>query len=90
MHNEESFKDNDENVLFLTGLSTRELLHVLFQHGKRQLKQHSIFNPPQQLMVALMRLRFGLSGQDLAIVLGLVVPPLAEPSLMSLMLFTIN
>ena len=63
---EESFKDNDEKVLFFTGLSTWELLHVLFQYVKPQLKLHSILIPFQQLMVALMRLHLGLSGQDLA------------------------
>ena len=62
MYNEESFKDNDEKVLFFTGLSTWELLHVLFQYVKPQLKQHSILTSFQQLMVALMRLRLGLSG----------------------------
>ncbi len=30
VYNEESFKNNDEKVLFFTGLSTWELLNVLF------------------------------------------------------------
>ena len=51
---------------FFTGLSTWELFHVLFQYVKPQLKQHSILTPIQQLMITLMRLRLGLSGQDLA------------------------
>ena len=66
VYNEASFKDNDEKVLFYTGLSTWELFHVLFQYVKPQLKQHSILTPFQQLMITLMRLRLGLSGQDLA------------------------
>ena len=66
VYNEASLKDNNEKVLFFTGLSTWELFHVLFQYVKPQLKQHSILTPFQQLMITLMRLRLGLSGQDLA------------------------
>ena len=51
VYNEASFKDNNEKVLFFTGLSTWELFHVLFQHVKPQLKQHSILTPFQQLMI---------------------------------------
>ena len=66
VYNEDSFKDNDEKVLFFTGLSTWEVFHVLFQYIKPQLKQYSILTPFQQLMVTMMRLHLGLSGQDLA------------------------
>ena len=66
VYNEASFKDNDEKVLFFTGLSTWELFHVSFQYVKPQLKQHSILTPFQQLIITLMRLRLGLSDQDLA------------------------
>ena len=34
VYNEDSFKDNDEKVLFFTGLSTWEVFHVLFQYIK--------------------------------------------------------
>jgi len=60
------FKDNDEKVLFYTGLSTWELLDTLFVYVKPYLKQHSVLTPFQQLLATLMRLRLNLSGQDLA------------------------
>ncbi len=63
---EERFKDNDEKIVFFTGLSTWELFHVLFQLIKLKLKQYSVLTPFQQLMITMMRLRLGLSGQDLA------------------------
>ena len=63
--NELFFKDNDEKVLFYTGLSTWELLTKLFVYIKPYLKQHSVLTPFQQLVATLMRLRLNLSGQDL-------------------------
>ncbi len=42
VYNEESFKDNDEKIVFFTGLSTWELFHVLFQYIKPKLKQYSV------------------------------------------------
>ncbi len=63
---EESFKNNDDKVLFYTGLAGWELFDVLFQYVKPQLKKYSVLSPFQQLLSTLMRLRLGLSGQDLA------------------------
>ena len=39
---------------------------MLFQYVKPQLKKYSALSPFQQLISTLMRLRLGLSGQDLA------------------------
>ena len=63
--NEASFKDDDEKVLYYTGLSTWELLEKLFIYVKPYLKQHSSLSPFQQLLVTLMRLRLNLCRQDL-------------------------
>lgn len=63
--NEASFEDDDEKVLYYTGLSTWELLEKLLTYIKLYLKQHSSLSPFQQLLVTLMRLRLNLSGQDL-------------------------
>ena len=62
---EASFKDDDEKVLYYTGLSTWELLQKLFIYVKPYLKQHSSLSPFQQLLITLMRLRLNLCGQDL-------------------------
>ena len=72
--NEDSFRDNNQKVLYYTGLTNWELLNVLFQYVKDDLKKCSILTPFQQLLSTLMRLRLDLSGQDLAyrIVLPLV------------------
>ncbi len=66
VYNEKSFTENNEKVVFCTGLSTWELFHVLFQYIKPKLKQYSVLTPFQQLMITTMRLRLGLSDQDLA------------------------
>ena len=63
--NEASFSDDDEKVLYYTGLSTWELLQKLFIYVKPYLKQHSSLSPFQQLLLTLMRLRLNLCGQDL-------------------------
>ena len=62
--NEASFKDDDEKVLYYTGLSTWELLQKLFVYVEPYLKQHSSLSPFQQLLVTL-RLRLNLCSQDL-------------------------
>ena len=62
---EASFKDDDEKVLYYTGLTTWELLEKLFVYVKPHLKQQSSLSPFQQLLVTLMRLRLNLYGQDL-------------------------
>ena len=64
--NEDSFRDDNQKVLYYTGLTNWELLNVLFQYVKDVLKKCSILTPFQQLLSTLMRLRLGLSGQDLA------------------------
>ena len=63
---EEAFKNNNEKFLFYTGLSSWEVFDVLFQYVKPQLKKYSALSLFQQLISTLMRLRLGLSGQDLA------------------------
>ena len=62
---EGAFKNN-EKVLFYTGMSSWEVFDVLFKYVKLQIKKHSALSPFQQLISMLMRLRLGLSGQDLA------------------------
>ena len=63
--NEASFKDNDNKVLYYTGLSTWKLLQKLFAYIKPHLRQQSSLSPFQQLLVTLMRLRLNLGGVDL-------------------------
>ena len=63
---EESFGKEDEKVLYYTGLSSWELFSKLYAYVKPYLKQYSSLSPFQQLLMALMRLRLNLSGQDLA------------------------
>ena len=63
---EEAFRNNNDKVLFYTGVTSWELFDVLFQYVKPQLKKYSALSPFQQLISTLMRLRLGLSGQDLA------------------------
>ena len=60
------FKDNNEKVLYYTGLNTWELLDNLFRYVEPFLKQHSVLTPFQQLVATLMRLRLNLNGKDLA------------------------
>ena len=62
---EESFGKEDEKVLYYTGLSSWELFSKLYAYVEPYLKQYSSLSPFQQLLMALMRLRLNLSGQDL-------------------------
>ncbi len=64
--NERAFKDNNEKVLYYTGLSKWSVLKVLFDYVEPFLKKNSVLNSFQQLLLCLMKLRLGLSGQDLA------------------------
>lgn len=56
--NEESFRDNDNKVLFYSGLSTWSLLMTLFMYVKPHLhvSGNATLLPFQQLLVKLMRL----------------------------------
>ena len=64
--NERAFRDNNEKVLYYTGLSNWNLLKVLFDYVEAHLKKNSVLTPFQQLLLCLMKLRPGLSGQDIA------------------------
>ncbi len=63
---ERSFVQNDDKVLYYTGLSNWEILCTLFKHIQPSLMKRSALNPFQQLLVVLMRLRLNLACQDLA------------------------
>ena len=70
---QESFIENDEKVLFYTGLSTWNLLLTLFQFVKPSITSlnHSSLSPFQLLLLTLMRLRLSLSGKDLGYRFGI-------------------
>ena len=62
-----AFADNDDKVLFYTGLPSWQILLCLYNYIHPFLS-HSIqcaLNPFQQLMLTMMRLRLDLSGKDL-------------------------
>ncbi len=65
-----SFENDDGKVLHYTGLSSWSLLSKLLIYVKPYLTQSSgrpeALTPFKQLLLTLMRLRLGLSGQDLA------------------------
>ena len=66
-YDEEWFKDNDERVLFYTGLTNWPLLTLYnFTESAISLQHHISFTPFQQLILTSMRLRLSLCGQDLA------------------------
>lgn len=66
--NEDAFKDDDEKVLFYTGLPTWKLLLCLYNFVSGFLSQSSrcMLSPFQRLILTLMRMRLNLSGKDLA------------------------
>ena len=65
---EEAFRNNDELVLFYTGLPCYALLSALVEQVEPYLGMVSrqSLTPFQQVVMTLMRLRQNLSGQDLA------------------------
>ena len=66
--NEAAFEDNDDKVLYYTGLRNWQLLKTLFAYIKPHLMlKQSAF---QQLIITLMRLRLNIPGQDLAYKFG--------------------
>ena len=64
---EEAFKDNDEKVLFYTGLPTYAILMTVFSHVKDNIivTSTSSLTKFQQFLMVLMKLRLGLLNQDL-------------------------
>ena len=64
---EDFFRDDDEKVRYYTGLTNWNLLVTLIQFVQPSLSTHhrSALSPFQKLILTLMRLRLGLSGQDL-------------------------
>ena len=63
---EDGFRDDDEKVKYYTGLCSWQLLMVVLNFVKSDLKQRTMLSPFQQLLLALMKMRLNLSGQDLA------------------------
>ncbi len=63
---EDSFKNDDEKVKYYTGLCSWQLLMVILNFIKSDLRQHSVLSPFQQLLLSLMKMRLNLAGQDLA------------------------
>lgn len=66
--NEMGFRENDEKVVFYTGLPSWNLLYCLYNFILPYLSQSTkcTLSPFQRLMLTLMRLRLNLSGKDLA------------------------
>ena len=66
--NEDAFRDDDEKVLFYTGLPNWQLLLCLYQFVCSHLSHSSrcMLSPFQRLILTLMRMRLNLSGKDLA------------------------
>ena len=64
---EECFKHDDNKVRYYTGLTNWNLLFTLLSFVRPFLNtsNHSVLSDFQQLLLTLMRLRLGLSGQDL-------------------------
>ena len=65
--NEGSFKEDDEKVRFYTGLTNWSLLAIVVHFVQPFVDVHNRSMLPafQQIVMTLMRLRLGLSGQDL-------------------------
>ena len=71
--NEDFFKDDDEKVRYYTGLTNWNLLILVIQFVQPYLSTHhrSALSPFQRVILTLMRLRLGLSGQDLGYRFGI-------------------
>ena len=69
--NEAFFKDDDEKVKFYTGLTNWNLLLIVFQFVQPFLNHRCTLTTFQQVILALMRLRLGLSGQDIGYRFGI-------------------
>ena len=71
--NEDFFKDNDEKVRFYTGLTNWNLLLIVIQFVQPFLNtcNRSMLSAFQQVVLTLIRLRLGLSGQDLGYRFGI-------------------
>ena len=67
---QESFKNNDEKVLFFTGLPNWQLLMILFGLLSPFLPEKNSMNKFKTMMLTLMRLRINLSNRFLAYVYG--------------------
>lgn len=65
---ESEFRDNNEKVLFYTGLPSWNLLYCIYIFVLPYLSQSAkcTLSPFQRLMLTLIRLRLNLSGKDLA------------------------
>ena len=70
---EESFRENDDKVLFYTGLTNWRILFVVFTFVQSHIaaSRHTSLSPFQQLLLTLMRLRLSLSVQDLGYRFGI-------------------
>lgn len=65
---ENGFRDNNEKVLFYTGLPSWNLLYCIYNFVSPYLSQSAkcTLSPFQRLLLTLIRLRLNLSGKDLA------------------------
>ena len=70
--NEEFFRNNDEKVKYYMGLPNTNLLLIVIQFVEPYLATHyhCTLSAFQRVTTTLMRLRLGLSGQDLAYQFG--------------------
>ena len=70
---EKFFRGNDERVKYYTGLTNWNILSILMQFVEQYCSHHqrSALSPFQQVLLTLMRLRLGLSGQDLGYRFGI-------------------
>ena len=74
MLDEDSFRDNDEKVLFYTELTNWKILFVVFNFVQSHIiaaTGHTSLSPFQQLLLTLKRLGLSLSVQDLGYKFGI-------------------